>query len=234
MRRAYALLCFVAFVSLCVEARGQTNLATDEALIQRILAGDIHAIAQAGASGNKAFIPYLRRELNDQRNKNSNLSPIPWSRIALAKLGELDQLQEMWCICITEDPDSGIGPPVQDFVNLGGWYAYQALQKFLLPEGDIHFNRAYKKYLAKYPHDIDFSYEPPSYYAIKALTEITPEPPARWDRAKDLEPDTLKGDRQTWLDWLAAHKDELSKLQPTGVGVDFSDTACKDGKPRKK
>jgi len=33
---------------------------------------------------------------------------------------------------------------------------------------------------------------------------------------------------------MAAHKDELSKLQPTGEGVDFSDSACKDGKPRKK
>src|ERR1700692_4107430 len=31
-----------------------------------------------------------------------------------------------------------------------------------------------------------------------------------------------------------AHKRELGKLEPTGEGVDFSDKACKNGKPTKK
>jgi len=37
-----------------------------------------------------------------------------------------------------------------------------------------------------------------------------------------------------WQDWIAAHQNELNKLQPTGEGVDFSPNACKKGKPAKK
>jgi len=218
---------------------GQTNSAAsanpdDEALIQRILAGDIHAINQAGASGNRAFVPYLRHELQDPRYKDDSRSPIPYARMALGKLGEVDQLQKLWCQSINEDWGAGISSPV-GFQFVGGWYAYQALQKFLLPDGDVHFDRAYKKYLAKHQRDIDYPpIEPPSYYAAKALTEMVPDPPARWDQEGDLHPDRLERDKQIWLDWIAAHKDELSKLEPTGEGVDFSDSACKNGKPRKR
>jgi len=34
-----------------------------------------------------------------------------------------------------------------------------------------------------------------------------------------------------WNDWIAAHRDELQKLAPTGEGVDYSERACKGGKP---
>src|ERR1700739_1457499 len=157
MARTFPLLCLVvALVSL--RAAGQTTTATnpDEGLTQRILAGDLNAISEAGASGNRVFVPYLRRELQDPRYKDDSRSPIPVARAALAKLGELDQLQELWCLSISEDAYSGIfGPrPVGTFGFVGGWYAYQALQKFLLPDGDVHFARAYKKHKAKYPHDL--------------------------------------------------------------------------------
>jgi len=241
MRRAYLLFCLtVSFVGLRAGTVQTNSTATanpndEAALIQRILAGDLHAINEAGASGNRVFVPYLRRELQDPRYKDDSRSPIPVARAALAKLGELDQLQELWCLSISEDEYPGIFGPRPAFGFVGGWYAYQALQKFLQPEGDIHFDRAYKKYLAKHQHDIDYPpIEPPSYYAVKALTEMVPDPPARWDQEGDLHPDRLERDKQIWLDWIAAHKDELSKLEPTGEGVDFSDSACKNGKPRKK
>jgi hypothetical protein len=35
-----------------------------------------------------------------------------------------------------------------------------------------------------------------------------------------------------WRNWIAEHRAELSLLQPTGEGVDYSPSACKDGKPR--
>ena len=97
-------------------------------------------------------MPYLRRELNDPRHKNTSLSPIEFARIALARLGEADQMQELWCRAISEDPDLG--------------------------EGDL--------------------------------------------KAK------------IWDTWISDHKDELSRLMPTGEGVDLSDKACKNGKPIRK
>jgi hypothetical protein len=37
-----------------------------------------------------------------------------------------------------------------------------------------------------------------------------------------------------WKAWIAEHRAELSLLQPTGEGVDFSPSRCKDGKVLEK
>src|SRR5437868_6054202 len=79
------------------ESRWDAHGKSDQLLIQRIQAGDGAAIAEAGKSGNKLFIPYLKKELTDRRNLGTSLSPIGSARVALAKLGETDQMQEVWC-----------------------------------------------------------------------------------------------------------------------------------------
>ena len=37
-----------------------------------------------------------------------------------------------------------------------------------------------------------------------------------------------------WNDWIAAHREEFEKIAPTGEGVDYSERACKGGKPAKR
>jgi len=37
-----------------------------------------------------------------------------------------------------------------------------------------------------------------------------------------------------WRSWIAEHREELSLLPPTGEGVEYSSTACKEGRPRER
>src|SRR4051794_24285281 len=81
----------------------------------------------------------------------------------------------------------------------------------------------------------DSIYLPPKYYAMQALAGLVSNPPVDDKQLQaDLDYPHLERSTQLWLNWFDAHKDELGKLEPTGEGVDFSASACKDGKPVKK
>ena len=200
----------------------------DIQLAEAIQQGNTGAISEAGRSGNRFFVPFLKRELTDRTHEFARSD----ARLLLAKLGEREQLQEQWCRSISESPTtSGVYPPIESFGYIGGWYSFQALQKLLEPEEEIHWNRAVDKYERKpsSPHDIQ--YLRPSYKALETLSKMVPDPPVKFSPEVELNPNPQA---KIWQDWIAAHKDELSKLQPTGEGVDFSDSVCKNGKPRKK
>jgi hypothetical protein len=193
----------------------------DEDLIRRIQSGDSAAMSEAGRSGNRLFIPFLREQLKDRDKHVDTVGP---ARFALARLGETDQLQEEWCRAISGDPKIGIHAAIAELGLVGGWFAIQGLEIFLTPEGaDLPFRNAPKQ-----KHVSDLVVAPPDYYALQALPDTVPTPPVQFD-------DTQIGQQsKIWQAWVPAHKDELSKLQPTGEGVDFSDSACKNGKPRRK
>ncbi|SRR6266478_1067764 len=205
----------------CIQsASSEPRTKDDKVLIERIQAGDVPAIAEAGRSGNRLFVPYLRRELNDHKKQPDPAGP---ARVALARLGETDQLQDEWCRAVAGDPAEAEAA-IRELGLVGGWFAVQGLQELLTPEGQAHFLSA----PTKHKHDQDLMHLPPMYYALKILPDVVHNPPVEFP--------SQDWDRQTkiWQEWIAAHKEELSKLQPTGVGVDFSPTACKNGKPRKK
>jgi hypothetical protein len=193
----------------------------DEDLIRRIEAGDGAAMMEAGKTGNRRFIPYVREAI---KLDTKNLDTADPARLALARLGETYELQEEWCRAISGEPTIVFDAPIEELGLVGGWFAIQALQTFLTPEGaELPFRNAPKR-----KHVSDVAVLSPSYYALKTLPDTVSNPPVRFnDQQMDQQ-------AKIWQDWIAAHKDELSKLQPTGEGVDFSDAACKNGKPRTK
>jgi hypothetical protein len=142
--------------------------------------------------------------------------------MALAKSGTTQEQQELWCLSLTDNF------PIENFGYVGGWYSIQALQKFLTPEGPRRSHNDAKKH----KHD-DFGYLPLRYSAIKTLAAIVPSAPVKFDPDSIAQAE-LDRSAKIWQDWIVAHKVELSKLEPTGEGVDFSDKACKNGKPTKK
>jgi hypothetical protein len=192
----------------------------DQILIQLIQAGDGAAMNEAGRSGNRLFIPFLREQL---KNRDKHVDRVGPARFALARLGETDQLQEVWCSASSGDPVEN-GAAVLNLGLIGGWFGIRGLEIFLTPEGQRHFLTT----PTKHRDARDNALLPPMYYALKALPGAVPHPPVQFDDTQ------MKQQTKIWQDWIPAHKDELSKLQPTGEGVDFSDTACKDGKARKK
>jgi hypothetical protein len=193
----------------------------DEILIRRIQAGDGSAISEAGRTGNRIFVPYLRQQL---RRRSHHTDTAGAARVALAKLGQTDQLQQEWCNATSEDPNLGFDGGILELGSVGGWFAIQGLQKFLTGEEDGHYFKA----AGKRKHAEDMMALPPAHYALQTLTQLVPNAPVKFNAFE--MPSQIK----IWQDWIAAHKDELSKLQPTGEGVDFSPNARKNGKPRKK
>ena len=229
MRILIALIGLVlsSFCQAQSEAAQPAQSRHDIQLTEAIQQGNTGAISEAGRSGNRFFVPFLKRELTDRTHEFARSD----ARLALAKLGEKEELQEQWCRSISESTStSGVYPPIESFGYIGGWYSFQALQKLLAPEGEIHWNRAIDKYEAKHPGN-DVQFLRPSYFALETLSKMVPDPPVKFSPEVELNPNPQA---KIWEDWIAAHKDELSKLQPTGEGVDFSDSACKNGKPRRK
>jgi hypothetical protein len=192
----------------------------DEDLIRRIQSGDGAAMAEAGKSGNRLFVPFLRQQL---KNRNKHVDIVGPARFALARLGETDQLQEVWCSASSGDPREN-SAAVLNLGLTGGWFAIRGLEIFLTPEGQRHFLTT----PTKHKDARDIALLPPMYYALMALPGVVTHPPVQFDDTQ------MEQQTKIWQEWIPAHDDELSKLQPTGDGVDFSDTACKNGKPRKK
>ena len=224
MRRLPLVAVFVGVIISCGEPIQDHNVVaaqtqSDETLVRRIQGGDSAAIAEAGKSGNKLYVPYLRRELTDRRDDGA---PARRARIALARLGEIDQMQEVWCRAITDDPKRGLKPSTYELESVGGWFAIQGLEKLLTPDGLVKWHKPSEK-----ERNNDSLADPVSLTAFNALPKVIPNHPAQFPD-KEWNPQV-----KAWQDWIAAHKDELSKLQPTGEGVDFSNKACKNGKPTK-
>jgi hypothetical protein len=192
---------------------------SDEVLLQRIQAADSSAIAEAGRSGNRLFVAPLRQLLRNRTNKPEISGYV---RVALARLGEQDQLQEIWCRAITDDPKRGLYPSTYELESVAGWFGIQGLERLLTPDV-VRWHK-----LSEKEKNNDALAEPLSLTALKALPKVIPNPPAQFTEKE------WKQQVKAWRQWIDAHKDELSKLQPTGEGVDFSPNACKNGKPLKK
>jgi hypothetical protein len=145
-----------------------------DTLIQGIQAGKPEAITEAGKSGNKTFVPYLKEELKHRRSQGADPKLTEEVKLALARLGDTRQLQEFWCNALSEDPSTGLHTPLT-FGQIGGWFSIQALQLFLTPEGQTHWKKAYSRSGGKYDNDV--IQMPPTFDALETLPKIVPNPP---------------------------------------------------------
>ena len=192
------------------DIRGVTDL---------IMLGDPAAMQLAGESANRGFVPALkavagRRRYNVYDDDHASL----WSHWALAKLGDRDTLQIIWCAMLSEYRS----PPVWQARAIGGWFGYQALLAVL----DGVADEAQRKGIAKEPlTDVGVMWVRED--ALNYMIELT-------TGQKDFR---LYSDAapvmMAWRDW-AVTSTHLRTLEPTGEGVDFSKSACKHGRPRKR
>ena len=211
-----------------VAAQGQEQ--QNDKFIQGIQVGDPEAITEAGKSGNRVFVPYLTEELKHRKRvRGSDTKLIEALRIALARLGDTQQLQQFWCSSLTEDPSTGLHPTLI-FGKIGGWFSIQALEVFLTPEGQTHWKKAYSRFGGKYDNDV--IQMPPTFDVLETLPKLVPNPPVGTPSSESRsQPEQLV---KIWQEWIATHKEELSKLQPTGDGVNISENGCRNGRPKDK
>ncbi len=207
------------------------TVVTNAVFVQKIQAGDVEAIAMAGQSGDQRFVPYLKKELENHKAKGDRFAGSWPTELALARLGQTDQLQGVWCRAVTDDPKHGLWPSTYQLELVGGWFAIQGIEKLLTPEGLIRWHKPSKEEINSDALDLPFYVT-----ALEALPKVVPNPAEKYPTGMELFMVQTHSQEhiRIWQDWIAAHQNELSKLQPTGEGVDFSPNACKNGKPVKK
>jgi hypothetical protein len=184
---------------------------------QRIRAGEVQAVTEAGTSGNRAYVSALKSVL---KNRKHPVNTRERARLALARLGESYQMQEFWCGAIAEDPNPDVGA----LLDVGGWFMFQAIQKIFDGVGEREFRRG----VQKTPSDV--MYEAPKYLVVQFLPLVIQDPPIGVPRGDEK----IERFVQVWREWIRSHDSELRTLQPTGEGVDFSAEACKNGQRRRK
>lgn len=202
-----------------------------DATIREIEVGNVRAIRDAGESGDPRFIPFLKRELKKTGNKQSAVRDA--TKLALAKLDDPVQLQEAWCTAIVKDD------PLS-FLHIGGWFSIQALQSFLAPGGPVQWDNRFETYFAEHrdknqDKDLDAARPPASFYALKVLPEIVPNPPIAPDlplggiTGPQIDPAERQKEIRIWQDWIASNREKLSEILPKGAAVDFSTRPCTPG-----
>lgn len=156
-------------------------------------------------------------------------APYPPAIMSSASISETEQLQQYWCAAVTELAKDGQTPLIHEFPRIGGWFAIEALRRFLTPDELVPLSRRSRKHL---PGD-DVIHPSPREDALKWLSTVIPSPPVKYTLETSQ---SQEGARQSriWIEWIAAHEGELRTMQPTGEHVAFSAKACtRDGKPAK-
>jgi hypothetical protein len=206
-RHVSALLLFALAILLSSFAAGQTMSPAER---QRILAQQ--DAKSAGSSGDKSFIPYLK-DLIQVRKQDKN----EWDdvQMALAKLGEREQQQQIVCVFYQGDKYEADKAGSRQVPYIGGWFAIQ-LYMGMLDNKQIGSHWAKAK-----PQGItDEAMVSPVGMALNELPKLVPGLPP-------LDQKNWKESQHIWPEYIRKHAAELNSLQPTGEGVDFTGKTCK-------
>lgn len=147
---------------------------------------------------------------------------VPNVKIGLAKSEDSQQLQQFVCELYGADKQKMESMALVDLPNIGGWYAIQIYRELLSPEARVRYYRAKAKSGRISSHSSE-----PRIWSLTQLPKIVPNPPFGLPEPNIGNQELLR-QIQSWKDWIQANETSLSKLQPTGDGIDFSGTSCGD------
>jgi hypothetical protein len=180
-------------------------------------------ILQAGKTGDRFWVPYLTPILKKEHNARINSDDAGSAQLALAKLGEREQLQEIGCEANFGSSSIQSNAIGQKLKYVQGWFSIGILA------GWIEENRKQSQLLLDRPGDqISAS---PQKLALVMLPEIVPDPPplaapSPLSLQKQNE-EELAPLRQAWREWIKKNEESLRKLPPPVAGLDLSRSACK-------
>ncbi|MCU1331977.1 MAG: hypothetical protein JWM08_969 [Candidatus Angelobacter sp.] len=186
-----------------------------EQLIERV---NRETLLNAGDTGYHELIPALRKRLADTE-MGDDPEDKDAVRMALAKLGDREQMQAMVCELHTGSPLEMQTVALEKVFYVGGWYAIRIYRELLTPAAKARFERA------RLREQGDLALSEPRWWALSSLLKVAPYPsPPGIDYGFNLA--QMPEYSQIWLAWIAKNEGKLKKLQPTGNGVDFSGKPC--------
>jgi hypothetical protein len=141
-------------------------------------------------------------------------------------MGQTQELQEIYCQLYATSKEDILDAGEVKIPRVGGWFAIKSLEQMF--DANERFGKAKQE-------TNDLSFPAAHQFGLVLLPKLVPNPPFAFDESVILEPAPEQLYKvQVWKQWIAQHAAELSKLQPTGEGVEFSAAACKNGRPRRK
>jgi len=197
----------------------------NDELAKPINMGVPEAMLDAGNRGAVELIPLLREHLTDKAVPRYELSG-KWeqaeaAQIALAKLGEKKQQQQVACeLAYGNLPEQSLA--FDKAAYIGGWFAINHLAAFL-PDSEYNSNRYLPEPGA--PHG-DGPIGTRQQVAVRTLDAMflpgAPRPAT--------EHPILASPRRSkeWLHYIDTHREGLTKLVPTGDGASDSEDYCEN------
>jgi hypothetical protein len=207
-------------VRVYVNASGEVDCVLERELWEQgIEAGSRETILNAGETGYYELIPALRKRLvdtemgDDPEDKDA-------VRMALAKLGDREQMQALECELETGTPLEMQTVALDKISYVGGWYAIRIYRELLMPAAKARFDKA------RFREQGDLALSEPRWWALSSLLKVAPYPPPPGiEYGFNLA--QMPEYSQIWLAWIAKNEGKLKKLQPTGKDVDLSGKPCK-------
>jgi hypothetical protein len=195
-----------------------------ELLIER---GDWETLISAGETGYWELIPALKKRLSDPESFDEEEEKTA-IRMALAKLGDREQQQEILCDLYQGSPTEMQTVALDQIYYVGGWYAIRIYRELLTPAAEARFTKAKLRF-----RNGNVALAEPRWWALSSLPKVAPYPlPPGIDYGFNLA--EMQEYSQKWSAWIQQNGDRLRKLKPTGEGVDFSGKSCKANVPSRQ
>jgi len=189
-----------------------------EQIIER---GNHESLLSAGQTDYQELIPALKKRLMDPESFDEEDEKTA-IRMALAKLGDREQQQELLCKLYRGSPAESQTVALDQIPYVGGWYAIRIYRELLTPAAATRFAKAKFRF-----REEDVALSEPRWWALSSLFKVVPDPlPSGIDYGFNLA--QMPEYSQKWSAWIQDNEDRLKKLQPTGAGVDFSGRSCKE------
>ena len=206
---------------LYVGEAGQLDCVKDRELWeQKIEDGSRQTLLAAGETGYWELIPALKKRLADPESFDEEEEKTA-IKMALAKLGDREQQQELLCKLYRSSPTESQTVALDQIPYVGGWYAIRIYRELMTPAAQVRFAQA----KARLPNS-DLAGAEPRWWALSSLPNVAPYPlPNGIDYGFNLA--QVPEYSQKWSAWIQQNRDRLKKLKPTGAGVDFSGRSCK-------
>lgn len=204
-----------------VNESGELDCFKDKELWERSIGrGSSEALISAGETGYQELIPALKKRLLDPESFDEEEEKTA-IKMALAKLGNREQQQELLCKLYRSSPTESQTVALDQIPYVGGWYAIRIYRELMTPAAQVRFAQA----KTRLPNS-DLALAEPRWWALSRLPKVVPYPlPNGIDYGFNLA--LVPEYSQKWSAWIQQDRDKLKKLKPTGAGVDFSGRSCK-------